>query len=163
VFAYGGRTRSKPPSPTDYHRIISPSLRHPSDTSITIPVGLLACQRTYRRDRLYQFLTILKLGDPLLRSWTPRSYRRLCLKPSPPSSVKKGSHTKQQKSLPSQLFRTLFFKSSCTTPFYSQRVEVNPTDIGTLTSEDGRVWNVELVKRHGGVAVHYVKSAEDIE
>ena len=38
-----------------------------------------------------------------------------------------------------------------------------PTDIGTLTSEDGRVWDVELVKRHGGVAVHYIKSvAEDV-
>lgn len=34
-----------PGTPSDYHRIISPSLRIPSDTSAAIPVGLLACQR----------------------------------------------------------------------------------------------------------------------
>jgi hypothetical protein len=33
------------PMTSDYHRIISPSLRIPSDSSIAIPVGLLACQR----------------------------------------------------------------------------------------------------------------------
>ena len=38
-----------------------------------------------------------------------------------------------------------------------------PTDIGILTSENGVIWDVELVKRHGGVAVHYVGSAEDID
>ena len=32
-----------------------------------------------------------------------------------------------------------------------------PTDVGILTSEDGVTWDVELVKRHGGIAVHYVK------
>jgi misacylated tRNA(Ala) deacylase len=37
-----------------------------------------------------------------------------------------------------------------------------PTDIGTLTSEDGVSWDIELVKRHGGVAVHYVKLAEGV-
>ena len=29
-------------------------------------------------------------------------------------------------------------------------------DIGTITAEDGSLWDVEFVKRHGGVAVHYV-------
>lgn len=33
------------PTPASYHRIISPTLRIPTDTSKPIPVGLLACQR----------------------------------------------------------------------------------------------------------------------
>jgi misacylated tRNA(Ala) deacylase len=37
-----------------------------------------------------------------------------------------------------------------------------PTDIGTLTLEDGVTWDVDLIKRHGGVAVHYIKLAEDV-
>jgi Ser-tRNA(Ala) deacylase AlaX len=37
-----------------------------------------------------------------------------------------------------------------------------PTDIGILASEDGVIWDVELVKRHGGVAVHYIKLPEDV-
>ncbi|KAI0254769.1 hypothetical protein BJV78DRAFT_1152063 [Lactifluus subvellereus] len=78
---------------------------------ITIPVGLLACQQT----------TIVSAS---------------LLKPSPPSSVKKG---------------VLFPEGGG-----------QPTDIGTLISEDGFTWDVEFVKRHGGVAVHYVKLAEDV-
>ncbi|KAI0053652.1 hypothetical protein FA95DRAFT_1552158 [Auriscalpium vulgare] len=34
-----------PTTPPDYHRIVSPTLRIPADTSVTIPVGLLTCQR----------------------------------------------------------------------------------------------------------------------
>lgn len=35
-----------PVTPPDYHRIISPSLKVPNDPQTSIPVGLLACQRT---------------------------------------------------------------------------------------------------------------------
>jgi hypothetical protein len=38
-------------TPSDYHRIIAPSLCIPSDSSIAIPVGLLACQRTIEYPR----------------------------------------------------------------------------------------------------------------
>ncbi|KAH8976713.1 ThrRS/AlaRS common domain-containing protein [Lactarius hatsudake] len=134
-----------PPLTTDYHRIVSPTLRLPSDTSVTIPVGLLACQR-----------------DPLLRSLDTSIVSATLLKPSPPSFVKKGSHVKQAKvsSVPAFHYPVLRVVLHDTVLFPEGGGQ--PTDIGTLTSEDGRVWNVELVKRHGGVAVHYVKSAEDI-
>ena len=33
-------------TPPDYHRIVSPTLSIPSDPRISVPVGLLACQRT---------------------------------------------------------------------------------------------------------------------
>ena len=36
---------SSPTTPASYHRIISPTLRIPTDISKPIPVGLLACQR----------------------------------------------------------------------------------------------------------------------
>ena len=35
-----------PTTPPDYHRIVSPTLSIPSDPHISVPVGLLACQRT---------------------------------------------------------------------------------------------------------------------
>lgn len=134
-----------PPSATNYHRIVSPTLRIPSDTSVTIPVGLLACQR-----------------DPLLRSLDTSTISASLLTPSPPSSVKKGSHVKRAKasSVPAFDYPVLQVILHDTVLFPEGGGQ--PTDIGTLTSEDGRVWNVELVKRHGGVAVHYIKSAEDI-
>ncbi|KAI9467093.1 ThrRS/AlaRS common domain-containing protein [Lactarius psammicola] len=134
-----------PSSATDYHRIISPTLRIPSDTSVTIPVGLLACQR-----------------DPLLRSLDTSIISASLLKPSPPSSVKKGSHIKQAKVSSVPAFHYPVFQVVLHDTVLFPEGGGQPTDIGTLTSEDGRVWNVELVKRHGGVAVHYVKSAEDI-
>ena len=32
-----------------------------------------------------------------------------------------------------------------------------PSDVGTLTSADGELWDVVEAKRHGGHAVHYVR------
>lgn len=37
----------QPTTPLDYHRIISPDLVIPSDPQISIPVGIIACQRKY--------------------------------------------------------------------------------------------------------------------
>jgi misacylated tRNA(Ala) deacylase len=83
-------------------------------------------------------------------------------KPSSPSSVKKGDHTKQTKasSVPTFPYPVLQFVLHDTIIFPEGGGQ--PSDIGILTSEDGAIWNVECVKRHGGVAVHYVKPAEDI-
>lgn len=84
------------------------------------------------------------------------------MKPSPPSSAKKGTHLKQEKvsSIPTFHYPVLQVILHDTVLFPEGGGQ--PTDIGTLTSEDGEVWNVELVKRHGGVAVHYIKSVENI-
>ncbi|KAI9513315.1 ThrRS/AlaRS common domain-containing protein [Russula earlei] len=101
-------------------RIISPSLHVPSDTSAAIPVGLLACQR-----------------DPLLRSLKTTIVSAALLKPSPPPSLNKASHTKKAK--------------ASSVPTFPHPV-----------LQDAVVWNVQVVKRHGGLAVHYVKPAEDV-
>ena len=84
------------------------------------------------------------------------------MKPSPPSSVKKGSHVKQAKVSPIPAFHYPVLQVVLHDTVLFPEGGGQPTDIGILTSEDGSVWNVELVKRHGGVAVHYLKSAEDI-
>lgn len=34
-----------PSTPADYHRIVSPTLTIPSEPDVTIPVGILTCQR----------------------------------------------------------------------------------------------------------------------
>jgi len=132
-------------TPPDYHQIISPSLLISPDPSATIPVGLLACQR-----------------DPLLRSLETTIVSTSLLKPSPPSSVKKGDHTKKTKasSIPTFPHPVLQLVLHDTVIFPEGGGQ--PSDIGILTSEDGVMWNIERVKRHGGVAVHYVKPAEDI-
>lgn len=42
----GAQVLVLPPStPPDYHRIVSPTLKLPTDPKTSIPVGLLACQR----------------------------------------------------------------------------------------------------------------------
>ena len=38
-----------------------------------------------------------------------------------------------------------------------------PHDVGLLTAENGDIWNVAFVKRHGGIAVHYVKVKEGVD
>ena len=98
----------------------------------------------------------------MLRSLETTIVSATLLKPSPPSSSKKGAHTKQAKasSIPSFPYPVLQLVLHDTVLFPEGGGQ--PTDIGILTSEDGVIWDVELVKRHGGVAVHYVKSVEDI-
>src|SRR6267154_930054 len=102
------------------------------------------------------------LGDPLLRSLETTIVSTSLLKPSPPSSVKKGGHTKQTKasSVPTFPHHVLQLVLHDTVLFPEGGGQ--PSDIGILTSEDGVIWSVECIKRHGGVAVHYVKPAEDI-
>ncbi len=151
-------------TPPDYLRILSPSLRIPPDPSATTPVGLLACQRMFLRygPISHPSLTLLfHIGDPLLRSLQTTIVSASLLKPSPPSSVKKGDHTKQTKasSVPTFPHHVLQLVLHDTVLFPEGGGQ--PSDIGILVSEDGVTWNVELVKRHGGVAVHYVKPTED--
>lgn len=108
-------------------------------------------------------ITLLsRLGDPLLRSLETTIVSTYLLKPSPPSSVKKGGHTKQTtaSSVPTFPHPVLQLVLHDTVLFPEGGGQ--PSDIGILSSEDGVIWNVECVKRHGVVAVHYVKPAEDI-
>lgn len=64
----------KPTTPPDYHRIVSPNLVIPSEKTVPIPVGLLACQRKssqlhkviHKLNRLVQAIHFKGLWTPLL-------------------------------------------------------------------------------------------------
>jgi misacylated tRNA(Ala) deacylase len=98
----------------------------------------------------------------LLRSLETTIVSTSLLKPSPPSSVKKGGHTKQTKASSVPTFPHTVLQLVLHDTVLFPEGGGQPFDIGILTSEDGVIWTVECVKRHGGVAVHYVKPAEDI-
>ncbi|TFY72998.1 hypothetical protein EVG20_g43 [Dentipellis fragilis] len=155
-------------APAGYHRIVSPTLKVPSDTSVTIPVGLLSC---HVRDRLYTYLCEccgshrFAPGDPLLRELSTNVISTAFVKPSPPPANgggKKG-HAKQAKaSAPPTLTQPYLQVILHDTVLFPEGGG-QPHDIGLLTTEDNHVWDVEFVKRHGGVAVHYLKVTDDSE
>ncbi|KAF9263452.1 ThrRS/AlaRS common domain-containing protein [Marasmius fiardii PR-910] len=118
---------------TEYFRVISSTLSIPKDPNISIPVGILACQR-----------------DPLLRSIqttvvTSTVYR-------PPLSSKKTKNSVSAPTLPSEPILQVVLHDTIIFPEGGGQ----PTDTGLITTNDGKQWTVLQVKRHGGDAVHYV-------
>ncbi|KAL7282265.1 hypothetical protein ACG7TL_003734 [Trametes sanguinea] len=131
-----------PPSvtPPTYHRIVSPTLAIPTDPLQPIPVGLLACQR-----------------DPLLRELTTTAVScRVSQSPSVPSNGREG---KKKKAAPAPTAALLEIILHDTIIFPEGGGQ--PSDIGTLTSSDGELWDVVEAKRHGGHAVHYVRLRQE--
>ena len=104
----------------------------------------------------------LRLGDPFLRSLQTKIVSASLLKSSPPSSAKKGAHTKQAKASSVPAFPHSVLQVVLHDTVLFPEGGGQPTDIGTLTPEDGVICDVEHVKRHGDVAVHYVKPAEEV-
>jgi misacylated tRNA(Ala) deacylase len=104
---------------------------------------------------------LFHLGDPLLRSLETTIVSTSLLKPSP-SSVKKGGHTKQTKSSSVPTFPHPVLQLVLHDTVLFPEGGGQPSDIGILTTEDGVIWSIECIKRHGGVAVHYVNPADDI-
>lgn len=122
-------------TPPTYHRIVSPTLRIPSDPQVSIPVGLLACQR-----------------DPVLCD-LPTTVVSCSLSQSPtvPSNGRKGKKEKTPQAPAEPLLEVILHDTVLFPEGGGQ-----PSDIGILTSPDGEQWNVVEVKRHGGHAVHYI-------
>ncbi|TFK48036.1 ThrRS/AlaRS common domain-containing protein [Heliocybe sulcata] len=125
-----------PVTPPDYHRIVSPTLRIPTDSSKPIPVGLLACQR-----------------DPLL--WelpTTVVSARVSQPVSGPSKAKKKASASNV--TPAEPLIEVILHDTVLFPEGGGQ----PSDVGIITSEDGSTWDVVEVKRHGGHAVHYIRA-----
>ncbi|KAI0347083.1 alanyl-tRNA synthetase domain-containing protein [Trametopsis cervina] len=117
--------------PPDYHRIVSPTLTIPADTTISIPVGLLACQR-----------------NPLLKEITSTVVSSRAAQAAPqPKRAKKDKAIATHPLVELILHDTVLFPEG----------GGQPSDIGFITSSDGHLWDVQEVKRIGGHAVHYVK------
>ncbi|KAF8897493.1 hypothetical protein BD779DRAFT_1491147, partial [Infundibulicybe gibba] len=55
-----------PTTPPDYHRIISPTVKVPSDPQTAVPVGLLACQRDPLLRTLETVVVECKISQPVI-------------------------------------------------------------------------------------------------
>ncbi|KAG7097007.1 hypothetical protein E1B28_004401 [Marasmius oreades] len=127
---------SLPPSatPQDYFRIVSPTLIIPRDPKVSIPVGILACQR-----------------DPLLRSIETTIVSCTVYQP-PPSTSKKTKNAVSAPTLPDDPILHVTLHDTVVFPEGGGQ----PTDTGVISTREGKNWRVLQVKRHGGHAVHYV-------
>ncbi|KAI0774088.1 alanyl-tRNA synthetase domain-containing protein [Fomes fomentarius] len=123
-------------TPSNYHRIVSPTLKIPSDPLKPIPVGLIACQR-----------------DPLLRELATTAVScHVSQSAAPPSN---GREAKKKKATPAPTAPLLEVILHDTIIFPEGGGQ--PSDVGFLTSTDGELWDVIEAKRHGGHPVHYVR------
>ncbi|THV08607.1 ThrRS/AlaRS common domain-containing protein [Dendrothele bispora CBS 962.96] len=125
-----------PTTPPDYHRIISPTLQIPSNPQVSIPVGILACQR-----------------DPLLRQINTTVVSCNVSQPAAAPSGKKTKKAVLTPTLPSDPILEVILHDTVIFPEGGGQ----PTDTGIITTEEGKVWSVVQAKRHGGQGVHYVQ------
>ncbi|TFK28783.1 alanyl-tRNA synthetase domain-containing protein [Coprinopsis marcescibilis] len=127
----------RPTVPIDYHRIVSQTLKVPSDTSTSVPVGLLACQR-----------------DPLKRSLETVVVTSELLLPQPKAKGKSGKKAVLAPTLPELPILQIVLNDTVIFPEGGGQ----PTDTGKLALKGAdKIWNVIQAKRHGGIAVHYVE------
>ncbi|TFY68755.1 hypothetical protein EVJ58_g811 [Rhodofomes roseus] len=126
-------------TPPTYHRIVSPTLQVPADEKVSVPVGLLACQR-----------------DPLLREITTTVISATVSQAPTPSSNGRKSKKEKAAPAPSEPLIEVILHDTVIFPEGGGQ----PSDVGLLTSSDGDVWSVVEAKRHGGHAVHYVRSKD---
>ncbi|KAI0036736.1 ThrRS/AlaRS common domain-containing protein [Vararia minispora EC-137] len=133
-------------TPSDYHRIVSPKLQVPSNPRVTIPVGILTCQR-----------------DPLARELRTVVVNSSYLRPEPPKDGSKKAHQKQAKASAAPSLSKPYLQIILHDTVLFPEGGGQSHDIGLLTTEDGDTWEVDFVKRHGGVAVHYVAIKDSLD
>lgn len=134
-----------PTTPSTYHRIISPTLTIPTSDRSPVPVGLLACQR-----------------DPLLRHFDTEVHKSSLSEANAKPAAKSGKKAVNAPTLPKGPILEVILHDTILFPEGGGQ----PTDIGIIhTKKDGveKPWDVLQVKRHGGLAVHYVKVNGDVE
>ncbi|TRM58787.1 hypothetical protein BD626DRAFT_409969 [Schizophyllum amplum] len=129
-----------PSTPPSYHRIVSPTLQIPADTNVSIPVGILACQR-----------------DPLLRSLDTTVVSASVHQPPPAPAGKKGKKAVLAPELPAGPILEVLLHDTVIFPEGGGQ----PTDTGSIKAGE-KDWQVVQCKRHGGHAIHYVRVPESI-
>ncbi|GJJ07594.1 hypothetical protein Clacol_001797 [Clathrus columnatus] len=115
-----------------YHRIVSSSIKVPTDTANPVPVGLLACQR-----------------DPLLKELT--TWVIQCQESQGPEAPK--DKKKKPQSVQGEPVVEVLLHDSILFPEGGGQ----PSDIGFMESSEGDVWHVLEVRRRGHHAIHYVR------
>lgn len=151
-----------PVTPPSYHRVVSDTLTIPSDKTIPIPVGILACQRELSSHLLHRAQLELLissnscLGDPLLRELATTvvhcTAHQKKAEPKANNRKKKGA-TVVDDNDSNPLYEVVLHDTVLFPEGGGQ-----PSDIGLIRTEDGRTWNVVEIKRQGGHAVHFVRS-----
>ncbi|KIJ70003.1 hypothetical protein HYDPIDRAFT_78700 [Hydnomerulius pinastri MD-312] len=123
-------------TPPSYHRIVSPTLKVPSDPQQSIPVGLLACQR-----------------DPLLRKLETTVVSCTISQSAPPTNARKGKKAPAPAAPVSPTLEVILHDTVVFPEGGGQ-----PSDTGLIETVAGRTWIVKRALRHGGHAVHYVQA-----
>ncbi|KAH0587512.1 Alanyl-tRNA editing protein Aarsd1 [Termitomyces sp. J132] len=127
-------------TPSDYHRIISPTLKISEDIKVPIPVGILACQR-----------------DPLLRTLDTAVVAASLSQPAAIPAKKPAKKSVIAPAIPNDPLLEVILHDTVIFPEGGGQ----PTDTGLITTNaDGVTWEVLQAKRHGGHAVHYVRVKE---
>ncbi|PFH46167.1 hypothetical protein AMATHDRAFT_156090 [Amanita thiersii Skay4041] len=126
----------------DYFKVISPTLSVPSDPRVSIPVGLLACQR----DPLLKELETVVVSSAISN-----------LQPSSNNGAKKAKKSVIAPPLPQNPLIEVILHDTVIFPEGGGQ----PTDTGIITTlNDGKQWEVVQAKRHGGHAVQYIEVKE---
>ncbi|KAF9462597.1 ThrRS/AlaRS common domain-containing protein [Collybia nuda] len=123
-------------TPSDYHRIKSPTLRIPTNPQVSIPVGILACQR-----------------DPLLRSLVTFVVSVIVSQPAAPPPKKLTKKAVISPLIPPDPILEVVLHDTVIFPEGGGQ----PTDTGVIVTADFTTWEVVQVKRLGGHAVHYIR------
>jgi len=97
-------------------------------------------------------------GDPLLSILATSVVATSTVEPSPLAKNTKKGPQKQEKATAPPSVTEPFFQVVLHDTVLFPEGGGQPYDVGLITTDDGTVWNVEYVKRHGGVAVHYIKA-----
>ncbi|EAU84748.2 alanyl-tRNA synthetase domain-containing protein [Coprinopsis cinerea okayama7 len=128
----------KPTTPPDYHRIVSSQLVVPTDTSVSVPVGLLACQRDPLQRTLVTSVVQATLSNSTSGKDKNKTGKKAVIAPAlPPGPI-----------LELVLHDTVIFPEG----------GGQPTDTGKILVEGrDKLWSVLQAKRQGGHAVHYVE------
>lgn len=125
-------------TPPSYHRIVSQTLKIPTDTQRPIPVGLLACQR-----------------DPLLQELETTIISCTISQLASSPSVKKGKKALAPAPVDHPTLEVILHDTVIFPEGGGQ-----PSDTGFIKTADGRTWTVTQAKRYGGHAVHYVRAEQ---
>ncbi|KAH6914950.1 alanyl-tRNA synthetase domain-containing protein [Coprinopsis sp. MPI-PUGE-AT-0042] len=127
-----------PTTPPDYHRIISERLTIPIGSNVSVPVGLLACQR----DPLQRTLDTTVISATVSNTTTPKD------------KAKSGKKAVLAPTLPDGPVLQVILQDTVIFPEGGGQ----PTDTGKITvKSDNLTWKVLQSKRHGGHAVHYLE------
>lgn len=111
---------------------------------------MLANVRTPLHPTTKLSVTLLVIGDPLLRELETKI---VSAQLSQPSGADKAGRKKKAAAATTDPLLEVILHDTVIFPEGGGQ----PSDIGRITTQDGRTWDVLEAKRHGGYSVNYVR------